>query len=273
MAKVVFRTQDKKKIRNNNELLLDLHMHLGRQKPLLQTLEKIAAAVDGIVLTDRGDKYKNKFEYDFESLRRELDNLRVKYEVINEVVLKILFEQTALFIMRGQEINVSENFDVVVVGASQNFKDGISYVELRSQVRDGLFILSTPFQIPNSIRTRKQTDAEVTRLAATADCVEAYNQNLYISRVNRLASKLALTAQKPGIATSDAHLYSRKNLPISLSGVVISKPAVGSELLPHLKKVLSGGQFRTHQVFSPLLIFEFLGLTRAEIHSLYHGHQ
>ena len=74
MAKWKLKAQDKNKIRNKDEVLVDLHFHLGKQDSLKEPLGKLVKAIDVISITGRGDRFANIFEYDFVSFLNQLKN-------------------------------------------------------------------------------------------------------------------------------------------------------------------------------------------------------
>jgi len=271
MAKWKLKAQDKNKIRNKDEVLVDLHFHLGKQDSLKEPLGKLVKAIDVISITGRGDRFANIFEYDFVSFLNQLKNESIPYTLHNDVLCEISLSDKTLDVIKSQEIHTKEGFDIVVVGSPENFNDDISINEIINRAKNSIILLSTPFQIPNSIKTRLKDDYKTEQIANITDVIEVHNQSLFFNKSNTKAHSLSLKIDRPGIAVSDQHLYSKFKYPLNLSGVILQRTSSKENFVGQLKNNLLAKKFTNYSVYSIYSFLEFFALSPKDLKKLFYG--
>jgi hypothetical protein len=271
MAKWKLTAQDKNKIRNKDEVLVDLHFHLGKQESLREPLNKLSRAVDVISITGRGHRFENIFEYDFVSFLNQLKSEHIPYTLRNDVLCEISLGDENLDVIKSQEIHTREGFDVVIIGSQVNFGDDISINEIISRAKNSIVLLSTTFQIPNSIKTRPRNDYATEQIAKITDAIEMHNQSLFFNKSNAKAHSLSLKIDKPGIAVSDHHLYSKFKYPLNLSGIIIRRSSSKENFVGQLKNNLLAKKFTNYCVYSIYTLFEFFTLSPRNLRNLFYG--
>jgi HAD superfamily phosphatase (TIGR01668 family) len=257
--------QNKHQIRDEDQYLVDLHFHLGKQDSLRPTISRLGKTLDVVCLTERGHRFSNEFEYNFDSFQEQLSREGIGFRELDETVLAV----DGLYFVRAQEIHTQEGYDLVVVGVKEDLPDDVSYRDVVRYSSQGITIFSTPYLVPNSLRVRQRNNPQTEEIAREVDAVETHNQNIF-GRANRYAKDLVGRIEKPGVAVSDSHRYSRKDKPINASGIVVNG-LNEDELVQSLKSAISGDSFETYEVSAPLSLLELFNLKPREIIQLYRG--
>lgn len=271
MTKWKFKTQDKHQIRNENKIIIDLHFHLGKQKNLRNTIKKLSNAVDVISITSRGHRFSNDFEYNFDSFVEQLKQEKIYHVLHDSNFVEIILDDSLLGVIKSQEIYTKEGFDVVVVGLQENFDDDVSIQSIVNSSKNSLVLLSSPFQFPNSLRTRSLNDESVREMIKLVDAIELHNQSLFFNSANRRAQVLSLQFNKSGISVSDQHLYSNLKYPLNFSGIIINKPQSKESFLCCLKNAIVTNSFENYSIYNYFQSFELLSLSFKELKDLFYG--
>jgi HAD superfamily phosphatase (TIGR01668 family) len=276
-VKIGLTQQNKHSIRGENELLVDLHFHLGKQKSLKGTIAMLAETVDVVCITGRGHRFSNDFEYDFDSFCNQLKEENIEFSPIGKVGIVIPDKGNTLYVTKAQEIHTSEGYDIVVVGSNEDLKDYISYKSVIRASRNAISILSTPSVVPNTIHVRRINDPLIKEVALCMDCVESHNQNLFLGNSNQYAKELANLLSKPAIAVSDSHRYSR-NIPLNVSGIIVPCDCLDFSsdeiLITSLKDMILANRFYNHEICTPIAtVLDLLSLRPRQIYQLFFGTQ